>query len=358
MTGVPEISWIDSANDAASDFPLANLPYGVFSRPDEPARCGVALGDMIVDLSVLEAAGLLSLSAAPVFDQPALNAFMALGRKSWDTVRARLTSLFSAGGDPILRDDARLRERALCSARSARMHLPFNVAGYTDFYSGRHHAENVGTMFRGSENALPPNWLSLPIGYNGRASTVVVSGTDIRRPWGQIKPAGVDLPAFMPSRRLDIELELGAVVGTPSQMGVPVSVSEAADMIFGYVLLNDWSARDIQAWEYQPLGPFLAKSFASTLSCWIVTPEALAPGAQLGMFDSGASMRLWAVVLALRARRAVGYVPLSVVGPADKEGCDALRTLMVEDTGKFGAKSYVDLLCHVHTEIQKKLVAS
>ena len=277
MTGVPEISWIDSANDAASDFPLANLPYGVFSRPDEPARCGVALGDMIVDLSVLEAAGLLSLSAAPVFDQPALNAFMALGRKSWDTVRARLTSLFSAGGDPILRDDARLRERALCSARSARMHLPFNVAGYTDFYSGRHHAENVGTMFRGSENALPPNWLSLPIGYNGRASTVVVSGTDIRRPWGQIKPAGVDLPAFMPSRRLDIELELGAVVGTPSQMGVPVSVSEAADMIFGYVLLNDWSARDIQAWEYQPLGPFQAKAFATSISPWVVTTAALAP---------------------------------------------------------------------------------
>ncbi len=277
MTGVPGLSWIDSANQPTSDFPLANLPYGVFSRAGEPARCGVAIGDMIVDLAALGAAGMLALSAPSIFDQPALNAFMALGRENWDEVRARLTSLLSADGDPSLRDNALLRVRVLHPAGTARMHLPFRVAGYTDFYSGRHHAENVGTMFRGSDNALPPNWLSLPIGYNGRASTVVVSGTGIRRPWGQVKPSGVDLPTFMPSRRLDIELELGAVVGTPSEMGVPVSVSEAAEMIFGYVLLNDWSARDIQAWEYQPLGPFQAKAFATSISPWVVTTAALAP---------------------------------------------------------------------------------
>jgi fumarylacetoacetase len=277
MTAVPGKSWIESANLATSDFPLANLPYGVFSRQGEPARCGVALGDIVVDLAALEASGLLGPTTSSVFDQPALNAFMAQGRERWDAVRARLTALFSEDGDPALHDDEGLRARVLHPAASVTMHLPFKVAGYTDFYSGRHHAENVGIMLRGADNALPPNWLSLPIGYNGRASTVVVSGTDIRRPWGQIKPAGVDLPSFMPSRRLDIELELGAVIGTPSQMGVPVSVAQAAEMIFGYVLLNDWSARDIQAWEYQPLGPFQAKVFATSISPWVVTAAALAP---------------------------------------------------------------------------------
>lgn len=270
-------SWVESANDPTGHFPLANLPYGVFSRHGESPRCGVALGDVVVDLAMLEDAGLLGQDGPPVFDQAALNDFMARGSEAWEAVRSRLTALLGAGGDPALRDDVDLCARVLVPASIVTMHLPFKVAGYTDFYSGRHHAENVGTMFRGSDNALPPNWLSLPIGYNGRASTVVVGGTDIRRPWGQIKPTGVDLPIFAPSRRLDIELELGAVVGTPSQMGVPVSVTEAAAMIFGYVLLNDWSARDIQAWEYQPLGPFQAKAFATSISPWVVTAVALAP---------------------------------------------------------------------------------
>lgn len=277
MTGNPGTSWVDSANDPHSHFPLANLPYGVFSRAGETTRCGVAIGDRIVDLAALEEAGLLAQDGPPVFDQPLLNEFMARGPEAWNAVRDRLTALLRVAGDPGLREDARLRERVLIPAATAKLHLPFKVAGYTDFYSGRHHAENVGTMFRGSDNALPPNWLSLPIGYNGRASTVVVSGTEIRRPWGQIKPSGVDLPVFAPSRRLDIELELGAVVGAASQMGVPVSVAEAAEMIFGYVLLNDWSARDIQAWEYQPLGPFQAKAFATSISPWVVTSAALAP---------------------------------------------------------------------------------
>ncbi len=277
MSGVHLLSWIESANHPAGHFPLANLPYGVFSRQGEASRCGVALGDMVVDLAALEAAGLLGLDGPPVFDQPALNDFMARGREAWEAARSRLTALFAATGDPLLREDPGLRAKVILPVASVVMHLPFKVAGYTDFYSGRHHAENVGTMFRGSDNALPPNWLSLPIGYNGRASTVVVGGTQIRRPWGQIKPSGADLPVFAPSRRLDIELELGAVVGTPSQMGVPISVAEAAETIFGYVLLNDWSARDIQAWEYQPLGPFQAKAFATSISPWVVTAAALAP---------------------------------------------------------------------------------
>jgi fumarylacetoacetase len=277
MSGLPPRSWVESANDPTVHFPLANLPYGVFSRHGEASRCGVALGDTVIDLAALEAAGLLGQDGPPVFDQPALNDFMARGREAWDAVRSRLIALFAETGDPALRDDADLRAEVIHPAASVTMQLPFQVAGYTDFYSGRHHAENVGTMFRGSDNALPPNWLSLPIGYNGRASTVVVGGTQIRRPWGQIKPSGVDLPVFAPSRRLDIELELGAVIGTPSQMGVPVSVAAAAEMIFGYVLLNDWSARDIQAWEYQPLGPFQAKAFATSISPWVVTAAALAP---------------------------------------------------------------------------------
>jgi fumarylacetoacetase len=202
---------------------------------------------------------------------------MALGTAAWDAMRARLTALFAEGGDETLRGDAALRERALAPMSDVKMHLPFKVAGYTDFYSGEHHASNVGIMFRGAENALPPNWLSIPIAYNGRASTVVVSGTEIRRPLGQIKPSGQDLPVFSPSRRLDIELEMGAVVGLPTAMGAPITVAEAEEKIFGYVLLNDWSARDIQAWEYQPLGPFQAKVFGTSISPWVVTKAALAP---------------------------------------------------------------------------------
>lgn len=271
-------SWVTSANDPEGDFPIQNLPYGVFSRAGAAPRCGVAIGDSVLDLARLERAGLLDTgSDTAVFAGDALNDFMALGAGAWRRVRRCLTALLAGDGDPALRDDAALRDAALAARAEVRMHLPFRVAEYTDFYSGRQHACNVGSMFRGPEQALPPNWLHLPIAYNGRASTVVVSGTDIRRPLGQIKPQGADAPVFGPCRRLDIELEMGVVVGQGNAMGEPVTVAEADAMIFGYVILNDWSARDIQAWEYQPLGPFQAKAFATSISPWVVTKAALEP---------------------------------------------------------------------------------
>jgi len=269
-------SWIESANARDCGFPIQNLPYGVFSSARYSPRCGVALGDRVIDLAELERARVID-AGAPVFGASTLNAFMERGPAAWANVRRRLTELLVEGGDSRLRDDVALCERALPPVRDVDMRLPFKVAGYTDFYAGRHHASNVGAMFRGSENTLPPNWLSLPIGYNGRASTVVVSGADFHRPLGQRKPHGVELPVFGPSARLDFELELGAVVGTASTFGRPLTVGEADAMIFGYVLLNDWSARDIQAWEYQPLGPFQAKAFATSISPWIVSKAALEP---------------------------------------------------------------------------------
>jgi fumarylacetoacetase len=239
---------------------------------------GVAIGEQILDLrSAAETTFQWHREHLPEgADDPLLgaswNAVMALGPAYWDGFRAALQRVLAEGSD---RQEAIAPH--LVPMAQATLHLPFEVAEYTDFYAGKQHATNVGTMFRGPENALPPNWLSIPIGYNGRASTVVVSGTEIRRPLGQTKAKDAELPTFGPSRRLDIELEMGAVVGAPSTMGRPVTVAEAAEMIFGYVLLNDWSARDIQAWEYQPLGPFQAKAFATTISPWIVTRAALAP---------------------------------------------------------------------------------
>ena len=263
-------SWVASANSADTPFPLNNLPYGVFSTdPSTMPRCGVAIGDMIFDLCWAEGDGLVMPAATPVFDVPYWNDFMELGSEAWTELRAKLQRLLAADAEPM--------PDYLVPRSDAVMHMPFKVAEFTDFYASKHHATNVGTMFRGAENALPPNWLSIPIGYNGRASTVVVSGTDIVRPNGQMKAADADLPSFGPCQKLDIELELGAVIGGSNPMGQPVSVAEADAMIFGYVLLNDWSARDIQAWEYQPLGPFQAKAFATTISPWIVTAAALEP---------------------------------------------------------------------------------
>ena len=275
---VPKKSWVESANVPGNPFPIQNLPYGVFSEPENAARCCVAIGEEVLDLALLEEERLIDTGATqPVFSRGSLNAFMALGTIHWRNVRARLTELLAEGGDPALRSNNFLRKAALRHGTAVQMHLPFEVRGYTDFYAGHHHAANVGAIFRGPEKALPPNWLSIPIGYNGRASTVIVSGTDIRRPLGQSKPADAELPIFGPTRQLDFELELGAVVGTPSKMGEPITVAEAYEMIFGYVLLNDWSARDIQAWEYQPLGPFQGKAFATSISPWVVTSEALEP---------------------------------------------------------------------------------
>lgn len=274
-------SWIDSANASECPFPIQNLPYGVFSREGEAARCGVAIGDKIIDLAALADAGLLDLDQIPspssLFSAPSWNGFMALGQEAWSALRTRLIDLLSENGDPALKGDTDLQAKSVIDQAEAALHLPIKVAEYTDFYAGRQHAFNVGTMFRGPENALPPNWLHIPIGYNGRASTVVVSGTDVIRPVGQTKAPDADSPGFGPCKRLDIELEMGAIVGMSSEMGQPMSVQEADDAIFGYVLLNDWSARDIQAWEYQPLGPFQAKAFATTISPWIVTKAALEP---------------------------------------------------------------------------------
>ncbi|MEL6961399.1 MAG: fumarylacetoacetase [Pseudomonadota bacterium] len=255
-------SWVPSAR-GATDFPIQNLPYGVFDDGKGP-RTGVAIGDMILDVGAVDH----GLDPA-LFRAPSWNAIMSAGPTVWSALRRKLTELLS---NEACRASV---EPHLIPMTNTTLLLPFKVAEYTDFYAGKNHAFNVGSIVRGPENALPPNWLSIPIGYNGRASSVVVSGTPVRRPWGQLKGPDDALPRFAPSARFDFELEMGAIIGQPSD-GM-VSVAEADQMIFGYVLLNDWSARDIQAWEYQPLGPFQAKATATTLSPWIISREALNP---------------------------------------------------------------------------------
>ena len=263
--------------DPTSDFPIQNLPYGVFSAKDGLApRVGVAIGNYVLDLWELEQDSRLDVGNAGVFSASSLNPFMALGPQVWSKTRARISELLRHD-HPELRDNKELRQRALVPMADVTLHLPIEVSGYTDFYSSKEHATNVGVMFRGKDNALQPNWLHMPIGYNGRASTVVVSGTKVRRPRGQLKPPTAEVPSFGPCKRLDFELEMGAVVGQPSRMGEMLTEQQAEEMIFGFVILNDWSARDIQQWEYVPLGPFQAKAFATSISPWIVTREALEP---------------------------------------------------------------------------------
>ncbi|HKT93456.1 MAG TPA: fumarylacetoacetase [Paraburkholderia sp.] len=273
-------SWVERANDAQCDFPIQNLPFGVFSNAGNAnARVGVAIGDFVADLAVLHETGLLRLPASAqqdVFARPALNDFIALGRDVWRSVRVQLSSLF-ARETATLRDDAALRERAFVKLADAKLHLPVQIPGYTDFYSSKEHATNVGSMFRDPKNALLPNWSEMPIGYNGRASSVVVSGTPVRRPNGQLKLPDQERPVFGACRKLDIELETGFIIGRGNALGEPIACEDAEDHIFGMVLLNDWSARDIQQWEYVPLGPFNAKTFASTISPWVVTLDALEP---------------------------------------------------------------------------------
>ncbi|MCO4839870.1 MAG: fumarylacetoacetase [Rhodobacteraceae bacterium] len=261
-------SFVTSANSRDTEFPLNNLPYGVFSQGDH-TRCGVAIGDFVLDVAALENQGLIDLGQ-PLLQSAAWNPVMDAGSDIWDQLRALLIALLSEGSA-----DQGAVEAALYPLAEVQLLMPFTVTEFTDFYAGKNHAINVGTMFRGAENALPPNWLHIPIGYNGRASSVVVSGTDIYRPSGQLKGPDDTLPKFAPSKRFDIELEMGAIVGRPSSDRV--SVDQADEMIFGYVILNDWSARDIQAWEYQPLGPFQSKATATTISPWIVTKAALEP---------------------------------------------------------------------------------
>jgi fumarylacetoacetase len=273
---------LDTFLDGAADspFPIQNLPYGVFRpSPSSMPRVGVAIGDFVLDLGVLEDARRFTeplLVEEKPFRRYTLNAFMALGAEAWAATRARVQHLLRSD-TPALRDEGRLREKALHRRDNVEMELPVDVGDYTDFYSSEHHARNVGTMFRGPENALKPNWKHLPVGYHGRASSIIPSGQDVRRPRGQSRPDDEAPPVFGPSRLLDFELEMGVFVGPGNDLGAPIAIDDAGDHLFGMALVNDWSARDIQGWEYVPLGPFLGKSFATTVAPWIVPMAALEP---------------------------------------------------------------------------------
>eukprot|EP01100_Stratorugosa_tubuloviscum_P007350 TRINITY_DN3067_c1_g1_i1.p1 TRINITY_DN3067_c1_g1~~TRINITY_DN3067_c1_g1_i1.p1 ORF type:complete len:465 (-),score=241.76 TRINITY_DN3067_c1_g1_i1:77-1366(-) len=275
-------SFIEISED--SDFPIQNLPYGIFIRrnreENEKAKIGVAIGNYVLDLFQLSNAALFDgpilKENSSVFRESNLNAFMALGRPAWREARQTLTRLLSAE-ESTLRDNSELRNRCLILQADVQMLLPAFIGDYTDFYSSREHATNVGTMFRGKDNALMPNWLHLPVGYHGRASSVVASGTNLHRPRGQLCPDETKPPIFDSAKLLDFELEMAFFVGPGNQLGHPIPIEKTEEHIFGLVVMNDWSARDIQKWEYVPLGPFLAKNFGTSISPWIVTLDALEP---------------------------------------------------------------------------------
>eukprot|EP00760_Papus_ankaliazontas_P013588 PhM_4_TR15829/c0_g1_i1/m.20834/K01555/FAH, fahA; fumarylacetoacetase len=268
-------SWVEYL--PTHPFPLQNLPYGVFhTSANTTPRCCTTIGDYVVDLSVLSKRGLLPKEAGASLESTTLNAFMALGRPAWSAVRSALTKLFSAS-EAKLRDDSALRAACMLPRKEAIMELPASIGDYTDFYSSKEHATNLGRMFRPGQPALLPNWTWLPVAYHGRASSIKVSGTPIRRPWGQSRPNPEENPIFGPSKRIDMEIEVAAWVGSPNPLGEPVKIKDTKDHVFGLSVFNDWSARDVQPWEYVPLGPFLAKNFASTISPWIVTLDALEP---------------------------------------------------------------------------------
>ena len=267
-------SWVASANDGSTDFPIQNLPYGVFRREMQD-RIGVAIGDQILDLRACSEGGLfaeLPQEVVAACSQDSLNALMALGRGSWSILRNRIAALLDEEQAGTIRS---VVKGLLTPQREAVMRLPARIGDYTDFYASIHHATRVGKLFR-PDNPLLPNYKWVPIGYHGRASSIVVSGQEVQRPLGQSRSSDSD-PVFGPSKSLDYELEIGAFVGPGNSLGKRIPIAEAEDHLFGLCLLNDWSARDIQSWEYQPLGPFLAKSFATTISPWVVTMEALAP---------------------------------------------------------------------------------
>ncbi|MCO6487517.1 MAG: fumarylacetoacetase [Phaeodactylibacter sp.] len=268
-------SWVEVP--PGSDFPIQNLPFGVFKTPGLTPRLCTAIGDYVADLQVLAEHGFfddLSIDTR-VFARPFLNDFIALGKAKTGAVRSRLSEILDDNLEDW--DASQLADYFLHKQSEVQMLLPVRVGDYTDFYSSREHATNVGTMFRSKENALMPNWLHLPVGYHGRASSIIVSGTPVCRPKGQQMPDGAEKPVFGPSRLLDFELEMAFVIGRETALGQSVDIAHAEDYIFGLCLFNDWSARDIQKWEYVPLGPFLGKSFASTISPWIVTLDALEP---------------------------------------------------------------------------------
>ncbi|WP_161890535.1 fumarylacetoacetase [Pontibacter russatus] len=269
-------SWIEIAAD--SEFPIQNLPFGIFSTPERDPRVGVAIGEYILDLCVLGRRDFFVLTDLDptVFHRPSLNDFIALGKPIWRAVRNRVSELLRNDNDEISGNSDLIRD-CLVKQSDAELLMPVHVPNYTDFYSSLQHATNVGSMFRGPENALLPNWRHLPVGYHGRASSIVVSGTAIHRPKGQTRAPDAAAPTFGPTRQLDFELEVAFIAGRETALGQSITPYEAEDYIFGLVLFNDWSARDMQAWEYQPLGPFLAKSFASSTSPWVVTLDALEP---------------------------------------------------------------------------------
>jgi fumarylacetoacetase len=271
------ISWVKIPEN--SDFPIQNLPFGIFSVAGASARAGVRIGDHVLDLSLLMELGYLDGLRLPddsVFHAEALNDFIALGKNYWKSTRERVSELLQHDNTELKNNTEDVKE-VLFPVSEIQMHLPVQIGDYTDFYSSLEHATNVGTMFRDPKNALLPNWKHLPVGYHGRSSSIVVSGTDIYRPKGQTKANDDELPTFHATRLLDFELEMAFIVGKSTEMGDIVSTVNAEEHIFGMVLFNDWSARDVQTWEYVPLGPFLAKNFASTISPWIVTLDALEP---------------------------------------------------------------------------------
>lgn len=269
-------TWLEVPEN--SDFPIQNIPFGVFLTRDDIITIGTRIGDTAIDLGALHQLGYfdgIDLTD-DIFLQDSLNDFIADGRKTWRLVRNRVSELFMTD-NPRLRDHAQHREQVLFSLDEIEMQLPVDVGDYTDFYASKEHATNVGSLFRDPENALLPNWLRIPIGYHGRSSSIVPSGTPIRRPVGQTKPGEDGVPGFGPSKLLDFELEMAFITTASNDLGKHIPIAEAEEYIFGLVLFNDWSARDIQAWEYVPLGPFLGKNFASTISPWIVTLDALEP---------------------------------------------------------------------------------
>jgi fumarylacetoacetase len=269
-------SWVESANAAAGDFPIQNLPFGIFRRKgsNEAFRGGVAIGDQVVDLAAVRDTGICSgraQEAAAACTASTLNTFMSMGPGAWSALRLALSRALRHGTA-----DAKKFAACLVPQNTAEHAVPAQIGDYTDFYTSVHHATNVGRLFR-PDNPLLPNYKWVPIGYHGRCSTIGVSGQSFARPWGQTPPPGAEKPVFGPTKRLDYELEVGIYVGVGNPMGTPIPIKDAESHVFGLSLFNDWSARDIQAWEYQPLGPFLSKSFASVVSPWIVTLEALAP---------------------------------------------------------------------------------
>jgi fumarylacetoacetase len=269
-------SWVEVPVN--SDFPIQNLPFGVFKTDYLTSVAGVAIGDYVLDLVYLHENGFLDGLGLPpgIFNQGYLNSFLSLGRKKGREVRQRISELLRHDNDE-LKANLVARELALFHMKEVEMQMPVRVGNYTDFYSSQEHATNVGTMFRDPKNALLPNWKHLPVGYHGRASSIIVSGTPIYRPKGQLKPVDSDVPVFGATKKLDFELEVAFITCTETSLGSSIAVKDAEEHIFGLVLFNDWSARDIQQWEYVPLGPFLGKNFGSTISPWIVTLDALEP---------------------------------------------------------------------------------